>query len=231
MQQKYAHQDESNPVGQRLKLEMKKRGISSVELAAKADVKTSFLYDVISGKSANPSSIKLARVAESLGVSLSYLAGTSDTPNEGYQFALPPEAAEWLSIPRVSVNIENGSPCIVTKTYTDEPMRFKKEWVKRNLNAAPEALRLFSLQGDSMHPTLCAGDTVLIDSSQKVPSPPGLFLLFDGLALLVKRLEPIPPAEARRVKVISDNDRYAAYETSIEESSVVGRVVWFARSV
>ncbi len=231
MQQKYTSNDDHNPIGQRLKLEMRKRGMSSVDLASKADVKTSFLYDVISGKSANPSSIKLARVAESLGINLSYLAGTSDSPTEGYQFTLPADTAEHIAVARVSVAIEDGMPIILSKTYNDESMRFKKDWLQRTCKTNPDNLRLFSVQGDSMAPTILAGDTLLIDSSLKIPSPPGIFLLFDGLALVIKRLESIPQSAARMVKVISDNPRYAPYEASIDESNVVGRVVWFSRSL
>ncbi len=231
MQQKHINNDNDNAIGQRLKLEMRKRGMSSVDLAAKADVKTSFLYDVISGKSANPSSIKLARVAESLGINLSYLAGTSDSPTDGYQFVIPAENAEYISVARVSVAIDNGSPIIISKTYADEALRFKKDWLQRTCKTHPDNLRLFSVQGDGMSPTLIAGDSVLIDSSLKTPSPPGLFLLFDGLALIIKRLESVPQSSARKVKVISDNDRYAPYEASIDESNVVGCVVWFSRCV
>jgi phage repressor protein C with HTH and peptisase S24 domain len=231
MQQKYTNHDDNNPIGQRLKLEMRKRGISSVDLASKADVKTSFLYDVISGKSANPSSIKLARVAESLGINLSYLAGTSDSPTDGYQFSLPADHAEYIAVARVSVIMNDGTPTMLSKTYTDEPMRFKKDWLQRTCKTSSDSLRLFSVQGDSMTPTLLAGDTLLIDSTLKTPSPPGIFLLFDGLALVVKRLESIPQSTTRMVKVISDNPRYAPYEASIDESNVVGRVVWLSRSL
>ena len=57
-------------LGQCLKREMKKQGIKVPELARAAGVKTSFLYDVLSGKSANPSTITLAKVARHLGVDL-----------------------------------------------------------------------------------------------------------------------------------------------------------------
>jgi hypothetical protein len=40
----------ANPIGHRLKLEMQKQGVTSAQLAKRADVKTSFIYDVLSGK-------------------------------------------------------------------------------------------------------------------------------------------------------------------------------------
>src|SRR3954463_9843442 len=95
----------ANPIGQRLKLEMKRRGITSAELAKRADVKTSFIYDIISGKSANPSTVKLARVAQGLGVSLSSLVG-SDA-----QFAAAARQAqgsEYVTIPHIAVDVTGG---------------------------------------------------------------------------------------------------------------------------
>lgn len=231
MQAKYASNDDQNAIGQRLKLEMKKRGMSSVELAAKADVKTSFLYDVISGKSANPSSVKLARVAESLGVSLAYLAGTSDIPTEGYQFALPQMESNYVTLPSIYAELAGGKAEIQEKTRREEPLQFKKDLLKLTFGAPYEQLKLFTIQGDSMSPTLCDGDDVIINTAQKHPSPPGLFLLFDSMSLVVKRLEYLPQAARPTVKVMSDNPHYAPYEIHSDKAYILGRVVWFSRSI
>lgn len=59
----------------RLRQEMDRRSLTAVELAKNAGVKNSFIYDILNGKSTNPSSVKLAQVAETLGLSLSWLAG------------------------------------------------------------------------------------------------------------------------------------------------------------
>lgn len=232
MQTKFASHDDRNSIGQRLRMEMKKRGVSSVELAARADVKTSFLYDVISGKSANPSSVKLARVAESLGVSLAYLAGTSDIPTEGYQFALPGAEDNKVILPRLLVESSPEKGAVVAeKTRRDEILQFKKEWLKLSLSGDESNLRLFTVQGDGMTPTLLDGDVVIINTTQKSPSPPGLFLLFDGMALIVKRLERFTNGNTPIIKVTADNPHYSPYEIFGENSNIVGRVVWFSRAL
>lgn len=224
MQSSYATNDNHSGLGQRLRLEMKKRGISSVELARLADVKTSFLYDVISGKSANPSSIKLARVAESLGISLTYLAGTSDSPNDGYQFSLPAGIQDYVTIGRIMV--ENGTLCV--RDDAQEGYKFHKDWVKKNLAITPADARLLTVHGDHMSPTLLHGDTLLIDSTQKHPSPPGIFVLFDGMGLVTKRLEMV---STNQLRVICDNTHYSTYESTFDAVTIVGRVVWFSREI
>ena len=47
------------------------------------------------------------------------------------------------------------------------------------------------VEGDSMVPTLQDGDAVLVDMTRQFPSPPGIFVLDDGMGLVAKRLEHI----------------------------------------
>lgn len=218
MQSKLATNDNHNGIGQRLRQEMKKRGVSSVELARLADVKTSFLYDVISGKSANPSSIKLARVAESLGVSLTYLAGTSDSPQDGYQFSIAQPPEDYVSIQPVAGDGRSAPPC-----------HFSRQWLKQTVGAAASDLRSFTVRGDNMSPTLAVGDMLLVNTSDKHPSPPGMFLVSDGAGMVVKRLELV--AAGKKLRVSCDNPHYAAYESLIEETAIIGRVAWLSRAV
>jgi phage repressor protein C with HTH and peptisase S24 domain len=43
-----------------------------------------------------------------------------------------------------------------------------------------------------MAPRLLHGDIVMIDTSQRTASPPGIFVLHDDLGLVIKQIEPIP---------------------------------------
>lgn len=216
---------ESTPIGQRLKLEMKRRGMTSAELAKAADVKTSFLYDVISGKSANPSTVKLARVAEALGISLSWLVGS--TPERMISPPTPEE--EYVSIQHLILDIGKNGPVVSTERR-ESPHRFHKQWIRDHLHANPEDLRLLQVRGDSMEPTLYHNDFVLVDTARRSPSPPGIFVLFDGFGLTPKRLEYTahrPP----QVRVVSDNPHYSTYERGVDEACIIGRVAWFSRDI
>lgn len=215
----------TNAIGQRLKAEMVKRGITSIDLARRADVKTSFIYDIISGKSANPSTVKLARVAEVLGINLSSLAGSGSDVATSIQTA----SDEYATIPRVVVDISTGDGKILSVEHEAEFYYFRKSWIKDRLGASTEDLRMLYVRGDSMEPTLCHNDIVLIDSSKKTPSPPGIFILFDGYGLVAKRLE--YASDSKNMRVISDNPQYSTYERSALETFIIGRVVWFAREL
>ena len=54
-------------------------------------------------------------------------------------------------------------------------------------------------------PTVLDGDIVLVDLGRSAPTPPGVFVLYDGMGLVAKRLEHIPNSDPPRVRIISDN--------------------------
>ena len=87
------------------------------------------------------------------------------------------------------------------------------------------------VEGDSMMPTLHSGDAVLVDMARKFPTPPGIFVLFDGMGLVAKRVEHIPNSDPPRLRIISDNTFYSPYERTIDEVNIIGRIRWFAREI
>lgn len=207
-------------IGQRLKLEMKQRGITSTDLARRSEVKTSFIYDVLSGKSANPSTLKLARVARTLGISLSSLASAGEL--------LP---SEYTPIPRITVEASIHKKRITLQEQTAESYSFRSEWISQRLAASPAELRMIYHHGDGMEPSLQQGDLMMINTSRRTPSPSGIFVLFDGTKLMTRRLELRKSSDSGQICVQCDNPQYAAYERSPEEIYIIGRVVWFAREI
>lgn len=211
---------------------MKKKGVSSAELARRAGLKTSFLYDVISGKSANPSTVKLARVADSLGVSLAYLAGSSVLPTEEASAPRPlEESKNYVTVQRLMVDVASGSSTLLTRFHNEERYYFRRDWIENALGVSPTDLCMLYVRGDSMEPTLCHNDIILVDTTKKLPSPPGVFVLFDGFGLVPKRLEYASSHSQKSVRIISDNPQYSTYEHPVEKTTIIGRVVWFSREI
>jgi len=107
--------------------------------------------------------------------------------------------------------------------------RMPNDYLRVELRAAPNDLRIIEVEGDSMMPTLQTGDRVMVNLRARIPSPPGIFAIWDGLGVVCKRVEHIQGSDPPRLRIISDNDRHEAYERTIEEAHIIGRVVWFAR--
>ncbi len=206
-----------------LKYAMQQRNLSAIELARIADFKPSFIYDILNGKSSNPSSTKLAKLADILEISLTDLLGLTPTT--------PASNENYVMISSILVAASAGAGAAVLEEREGEPYYFRRSWVRDRLNATPENLRMIFVQGDSMEPTLCQGDMILVDITQKNPSPPGIFVLFDGLGLVAKRLEFLSHSKPPSIRLLSDNPQYLPYERAIAEVNIIGRVVWFAREM
>jgi phage repressor protein C with HTH and peptisase S24 domain len=91
------------------------------------------------------------------------------------------------------------------------------------LHASPRHIRVFEVIGDSMEPRLCEGDRVFIDLRYTVPSPEGIFALWDGYGLVIKRLQIVMGSDPMRVRIVSVNTSYAPYEAGADEIQIVGR--------
>lgn len=86
-----------------------------------------------------------------------------------------------------------------------------------------KALRHFQIIGDSMAPTFQPGQLVMVDTSDRRPTA-GVFLIWDGVGFVAKRLESTHTNPVR-VRVMSDNKRYNAYEAPPAAVEIEGRIV------
>lgn len=103
------------------------------------------------------------------------------------------------------------------------------DYLRHEVRVSPNTVKLIQVKGDSMMPTLQSGDRVMIDTADRTPSPPGIFALWDGLGVVIKRLDPVPKSDPPAVRVISDNIAYSPYQVSTEEMQIIGRAIWYGR--
>lgn len=212
-------------IGERIRYRMLEKGLNAMELARRSNVKPSFLYDIMNGKSANPSIVKLSQVAKELEVELEYILGEGKLE---LTRSRPMEDEEGCHI--IIKELQTLSAAETVAPFSS-PYAFQKKWIRQTLRAMPENVRLTTLHGDGMEPTLYDGDIVLVDISRKHPTPPGIFMLFDGLGPVAKRLEFVTNSTPPSVHVLSDNARYSAYTRPLAELQIVGRIIWFGRKL
>jgi len=80
-----------------------------------------------------------------------------------------------------------------------------------------------------MAPKLEHDDLVMVDCSQQTPSPPGIFILYDGVGLVAKQIEIIPNSVPQKLLIRPENPAYRVYQRRIDEIQIIGRVIWFGR--
>jgi phage repressor protein C with HTH and peptisase S24 domain len=120
-------------------------------------------------------------------------------------------------------------------TYQAEGIR--DQWVipqavvREMLHATAAHVRVFEVVGDSMiNPdsrafSLYPGDRVFADLRDTTPSPEGIFVLWDGLSVVVKRVEVVRGSDPIRIRLISANPQYSPYEATIDEIRIIGRYI------
>ena len=158
---------------------------------------------------------------------------------------LPPPAPEKTSPLRIEQTVSDyvaiplyngvcaaaGGGAVIEHERPDDVLMFKDSWVRHELGARPQDLYLIRVSGDSMEPTLRAGDVVLVNRQATRPDREGVYILRLNGMLVVKRLQAMP---AGIVRVISDNAAFTSFDVTRAELdgtdiTVIGRVVWVGR--
>jgi phage repressor protein C with HTH and peptisase S24 domain len=178
-----------------------------------------------------PDDLRL-RLAEHFGVDNEDLTHRLTLPRDGRfrkqsSAATPSLPDGVLAIPEIDVRAAAGPGAL----NEDHPETLGTWYLptgllQHELRARSGDVRLMSVRGDSMWPTLGDGDRILVDLSHKAPSPPGIFVLWDGFGLVTKRVDRIPGGEQPRIRLVSDNDAYPAYDCDVQDINVIGRVIW-----
>lgn len=101
--------------------------------------------------------------------------------------------------------------------------RLPDEILSRDLGSKAEHLKVFEVVGDSMEPRLSEGDRVFVDTRFRFPSPEGMFALWDGYGIVIKRVEIVRGSEPLRIRIISANASYSVYEATEDEVRIIGR--------
>jgi phage repressor protein C with HTH and peptisase S24 domain len=136
----------------------------------------------------------------------------------------------YMAVPEIDVRASAGPGALNEEFEETKEMWFFPDPVIRHEFAARLAdLRMIAIDGDSMEPLPSTGDRILIDVSQHVPVPPEIFVNWDGMGLVAKRIEHEPNSEPHKVVIKSVNPEYDTYERDAEEVHIIGGVVWTAR--
>jgi len=143
-----------------------------------------------------------------------------------------PAYGELVMIPLYNVKAKAGHGSLVTSEKIVDSLAFKRDFLRNELNATPGDLYLIHVEGDSMEPTLRAGDLILVDRRRTSADREGIYVMSMDDALLVKRLQRQPGG---RLVATSDNAAYQPFDVDLKAVhdglTIVGRVVWTGRRV
>ena len=145
--------------------------------------------------------------------------------NEGSEFTAD-NYLTMLEVSEVDVRASAGDGALVVEDgAVVGRWVMPKTLIEAHTLSARDHLRILQIVGDSMAPEFQPGERVMVDLSDKTPSPPGVFVLWDGLGLVVKRVEYIPDPDRPAVRLISANTAYATREVPLLDCQINGRVI------
>ncbi|MCT8970618.1 XRE family transcriptional regulator [Microbaculum marinisediminis] len=212
-------------------------------LAKKIGMRQQGIQAIIAGRSERPR--KLLEIARALQTTPEYLVGDTDDPEQReLTYAPLPESepdwhqrhhqAEAGDVANLSIrgglglgSVDGVKADDNGELYADQIAGYWSfpDTVKAGLRNLKNIYAL-PVIGDSMEPALKSGSFVFVDMSHTVPQPEDIYACDYGDGLSIKRLQLIP--RSKKIRVISDNERYQTHELLRDDVRVYGRVVaWF----
>jgi len=161
------------------------------------------------------------KLARYFAISESLLGGPADDNGPG----------GLVPVKRVAVRASAGPGALVAGEVAKPYFGFDARWLKGLTSTPPAKLSIIRVEGDSMSPTLNAGDDILVDPSDCAEHlRDGIYVLRVDEALIVKRIAIHPVG--RQVTVQSDNPAYPDWpDCDMETIACIGRVIWAGRRI
>ncbi len=186
----------------RLRELMFKRRISARELALRAGLGQSFVYDILNGRSKNPTTGKISKIAKVLGVDVSYLT-------DGRR------------------QLETGDLAVINfATDPENSLIFDKKFISEVKGLDADNLCIFEITDDRMSPTLNFGEKVIADTSRVEPVNNKLYLFNDGVNFIARRLILIE----NKFYLKTDNAGIIGETVLLDDINIVGKIVLHSRA-
>lgn len=142
---------------------------------------------------------------------------------------LKPSASDepaFEQVPKVKARLCAGDGSFEVGSEIEGYYAFQRQWLSGRGNS--DRMVLLDIFGNSMEQELRAGDTVLVDQSQKDVLSGAIYAVGIDDTIMVKRLEKHPS----KLVLLSDNRDYAPIyleNDDIEKVRIIGKVIWVCR--
>jgi len=222
---KERHSVEMDPVRKNLEALIAARGESYSGLSELIGRNSAYIHQFIRRGTPRKLSENDRRIlAKYFGISEELLGGPAPSASAERR------PQRMCSVPVLPLGASAGAGAIDPVEQPSSSISFDDRWL-RHLGVRPGRVSIIRVEGDSMTPTLCDGDEIMIDHDDGAERlREGLYVFrMDGV-LMVKRLTLGP--RRGQLCVSSDNPTYPRWpDVALDQMIIVGRVVWFARQL
>lgn len=212
-------------LSERLTSLMNEKGISQAELARLIGIKQPSVFKILSGETRNPK--KILEIATALNVDPHWLKTGEGGPDPSYRIVevSEPQNPNTVRVDILDVEASAGNGAYLSPTEQGLlSQEFDLTFFRQQFGRADaKHLKLITVKGDSMSPTLESGDLLYVDIAENYFAADGLYVFtFDGQTF-IKRLQKV----GKEMLVISDNPTYKEWTfTQDDDVFIHGRVVF-----
>jgi len=212
-------------LSERLTSLMYEKGISQAELARLIGIKQPSVFKILSGETRNPK--KILEIATALNVDPHWLKTGEGDPDPSYRIVevSEPQNPNTVRIDILDVEASAGNGAYLSPTEQGLlSQEFDLTFFRQQFGRADaKHLKLITVKGDSMAPTVESGNLLYVDISENYFAADGLYVFtFDGQTF-IKRLQKV----GKEMLVISDNPTYKEWTfTQDDDVFIHGRVVF-----
>ena len=212
-------------LSERLTSLMYEKGISQAELARLIGIKQPSVFKILNGETRNPK--KILEIATVLNVDPHWLKTGEGDPDPSYRIVevSEPQNPNTVRIDILDVEASAGNGAYLSPTEQGLlSQEFDLTFFRQQFGRADaKHLKLITVKGDSMAPTLESGDLLYVDISENYFAADGLYVFtFDGQTF-IKRLQKV----GKEMLVISDNPTYKEWTfTQDDDVFIHGRVIF-----
>jgi phage repressor protein C with HTH and peptisase S24 domain len=141
----------------------------------------------------------------------------------------PPRSSAIVMVPRLALGASAGPGALADGERVRDQLGFAADWLRSRGARRLEMLSVLQVSGESMIPTLADGDEILVDRGDAGDRlRDGIYVLRVDDTLVVKRVL-VDPAGGFEIR--SDNPAAAGGPIDPAGAQIIGRVIWFGRSL
>lgn len=209
-----------------IKARLKERRITAAEASLQAVGNPYLISNMGRERYGLPSIENLVSLGNVLGLELRF----GPRRETGPILSLDLDSDDFAAVPRYDAAFSAGPGTDNSDNAPAGAIAFRRDWLARE-NISPGSSLVVSVKGDSMSPTLCDGDLVLVDRRKTTPTGRRIYALIgpDGEAR-IKRVERLPMG----LLLQSDNDTTPSELIPAADAnrvSILGEVVWWGHTV
>lgn len=132
----------------------------------------------------------------------------------------------FVALPVMSLSASAGGGAAVVSEHQTGVINFDRDWLYNTLRLNPAHLFTMPTVGESMEPTIKAGEFLLVSRAEEHTAlGDGIYIIRLEGDILVKRLQRIPGG---KLLISSDNPAYKPYEIKVNDGidfSILGKVM------